>query len=1144
MNIGNVQHSHERPPQHSDTTLQQISILQFNCGAANYGVSRPIFDAASPDSHSILAVQEPAFNKRTMTTYCPKGYTLAYDPSPMTKVCFLIGDQLHTSHWSYQAHSPYVASLRLKTAYGPLELINVYNPRDNGPRIKTWATIAKVIEAASGEVILLGDFNAHHPEWGGDHSASEPQSEHLLLETRRRGLHLLNPRGVATWRRGQRESVIDLIFSSELLKDSVIRCDPREDWAIAQDHIPINVQFSIGILPKPPCKRFALNKLDKPGLLRYLEESGWQTKSDPLDALQRAICEGLEMNCPRVKRCPRASQKWSPRASELLAGARRARRAFALSGLPQDSQAQKSHQNLLKKELRRGSRTVWRKFVEEFSSDTQLPNNKGLWKLSRWSRSVANGPRQTQMPPLRRSDREPFKWSNEEKAELLRENLFPMPPQADLSDLTAPHVEREQLNIPSEISAETVARTISRLPNGKAAGPDGIPNELLKLIAPDIKEDLAQAINRLLTSGSLPTAFKESTTAVLRKDRKADYSLPTSYRPIALQNSLAKLVEKIVADRITETIEEKDILPWNQMGARKKRSTLSAIDLLTGYVQTAWKAQSGCVVSMLSLDISGAFPNTSHERLCWVLERKGFPPWVVHFVQDFLRERRTRLTFSGFESAWFPMKTGIPQGSPLSPILFLLFIAELLESLQQPTDKTLGFGFVDDTNLIAWGSSARDNCRRLDAAHAKCVAWAKRYGAKFAPDKYQLIHFTRKRRDPSGDLASSIRVNGHEVKPEAKLRILGVHVDPKLNWKEHIKEQVGRGTAAFEALSRLATSTFGPSMRKARLIYMATVRPAMMYGAQVWSIQEGEAPKASDLRPLKTIQNKCLRSITGGYKRTPTVALEREACVPPLDLYTEATALQRAVNTTNHPVYKNISGTLDTIWSQLKRTGRGRRGALTPRPPTGLERARQRAAQRIEESQRDVNPNRIRDASQTRRRSSRPHANRDRGPPRKAECALSETWLKHKWKERWTNAANGKTAATWNTPWSASPLRLYDNLPKHCATALMLLRTEVIGLNAWLASVGVPDVLPPCGCGWQAQTVRHVLLHCPNYEQQRVDLIRDAGSEDLQAILTHAASARAAARWFVRCGILEQFRTAHAINAEDIAEYAPFRALE
>jgi chromodomain-containing protein len=87
--------------------------------------------------------------------------------------------------------------------------------------------------------------------------------------------------------------------------------------------------------------------------------------------LQRAIYEGLEANCPRVRCCPRASQKWSPRASELLVGARRARRAFAASGSPQDLQAQKLHQNLLRKELRRGSRAAWRKFVEEFSSDTQ-----------------------------------------------------------------------------------------------------------------------------------------------------------------------------------------------------------------------------------------------------------------------------------------------------------------------------------------------------------------------------------------------------------------------------------------------------------------------------------------------------------------------------------------------------------------------------------------------------------------------------------------------------------------------------------------------------------------------------------------------------------------------------------------------------
>lgn len=572
-----------------------------------------------------------------------------------------------------------------------------------------------------------------------------------------------------------------------------------------------------------------------------------------------------------------------------------------------------------------------------------------------------------------------------------------------------------QLDISSEVTADQVAHIIARLPNGKAAGPDGIPNELLKAVAPDIKEDLANAISELFSRGNLPPTYKESLTAVLRKEQKDDYSLPCNYRPIALQSSLAKLVEKIVADRITEVVEKENLLPWNQMGARKMRSTLSAIDLLIGSVQTAWKARPGCVVSMLSLDISGAFPNTSHERLNWVLKQKGFPRWVTRFVEDFLRERRTRLTFGGFESQWFPMETGIPQGSPLSPILFLLFIAELLDNLQRPCDATLGFGFVDDTNLIAWGDSARDNCRRLKLAHDKCIAWSKRYGAKFAPDKYKLMHFTRKRRDPSGDLASSVRIDDNEVGPESKLRILGVWMDPKMDWREHVKKQVARGTAAFESLARMATSTWGPSMRRARLIYSAAVRPAMMYGAQSWGTQDGKAAKASVMRPLKLVQNTCLRRITGGYKRTPTAALEREADIPPLDLYMETIALQRAESTADYPVYRNIREAHDHIWLQMSATTRGpaRRNSAAPsvRPPTNLERARQVAKERVRKVQRD-------DAQQTgnQRGSARPNR-RDRGrsrprglrqtepdqaetgTERKPKQALAE-WADREWKKR------------------------------------------------------------------------------------------------------------------------------------------------
>jgi Reverse transcriptase (RNA-dependent DNA polymerase) len=246
------------------------------------------------------------------------------------------------------------------------------------------------------------------------------------------------------------------------------------------------------------------------------------------------------------------------------------------------------------------------------------------------------------------------------------------------------------------------------------------------------------------------------------------------------------------------------------MGARKKRSTLSALSLITSSVQAAWQARPGCVVSMLSLDLSGAFDNVSHERPLWILRKKGLPDWMIKFTQAFLTGRTTKIVFEGYESELIPTPTGIPQGSPQSPILFLFFISELLETFES-NQETVALGFVDDTNLITWGNTAAENCTRLNQAHDRCIAWAKRHGAKFAPDKYQLIHFTRKRR-ANNDLASTVSIQGCEVKPEATLKVLGVWVDAKLNWNAHITQATHRGAAAFAATSRIAASTWGPSL--------------------------------------------------------------------------------------------------------------------------------------------------------------------------------------------------------------------------------------------------------------------------------------------------------------------------------------------
>jgi hypothetical protein len=130
--------------------------------------------------------------------------------------------------------------------------------------------------------------------------------------------------------------------------------------------------------------------------------------------------------------------------------------------------------------------------------------------------------------------------------------------------------------------------------------------------------------------------------------------------PRALENTLAKIVEKVAALKLTQAAEEHNLLPWTQMGARKQRSTLSALELLTASVQTAWKSRPGCVVSMLSLDLSGAFDNVDHRRLIYILKSKGFPEWMLSFIQSFLTARRTRIAFTGYTSPWIDTQTGIP----------------------------------------------------------------------------------------------------------------------------------------------------------------------------------------------------------------------------------------------------------------------------------------------------------------------------------------------------------------------------------------------------------------------------------------------------------------------------------------------------
>ncbi|KHJ30010.1 hypothetical protein EV44_g4183 [Erysiphe necator] len=148
----------------------------------------------------------------------------------------------------------------------------------------------------------------------------------------------------------------------------------------------------------------------------------------------------------------------------------------------------------------------------------------------------------------------------------------------------------------------------------------------------------------------------------------------------------------------------------------------------------------------------------------------------------------------------------------------------------------MAFRFVDDTNLVAWGRSARENCYTLELAHSKFLAWAKRYGAEFAPEIYQLIHFSRKR-GSSEDLKEKIELEDITINPRSEIKVLGVLVDSRLRWGPQLANAAQKGEVAFNAQSRITSSVWGPSVRSSRLLYTAIVRPTMLYGSQVWGIR-------------------------------------------------------------------------------------------------------------------------------------------------------------------------------------------------------------------------------------------------------------------------------------------------------------------
>jgi hypothetical protein len=267
------------------------------------------------------------------------------------------------------------------------------------------------------------------------------------------------------------------------------------------------------------------------------------------------------------------------------------------------------------------------------------------------------------------------------------------------------------------------------------------------------------------------------------------------------------------------------------MGAHPGRSIGTALDFLLQQVHATWQNKDE-VAMLLSLDMSGAFDRVVPARLLHNMRDREIPEWIVKWVGSFISNRTTTLCLPGYNTNAFSTHTGIPQGALLSPILFLFYNANLLDICNCLTLPASGISIVDDVNALAYGKLTEESCRMLQTVHERCLDWAKKHGASFAPDKYILVHFTKAR--TKHNTSCPLVLPASMLYPSLSALVLGVILDKKLSWQPHLQHIKSKLTTRTNVLKRLTASTWGASLRVLRLLYSAVVRPAITTGCPAW----------------------------------------------------------------------------------------------------------------------------------------------------------------------------------------------------------------------------------------------------------------------------------------------------------------------
>jgi len=475
--------------------------------------------------------------------------------------------------------------------------------------------------------------------------------------------------------------------------------------------------------------------------------------------------------------------------------------------------------------------------------------------------------------------------TNSDKGQVLAKVFFPEKPPADAALENCTYLD--QCESKGSITTEQIKVQLKKLKPFKAPGPDGILNVVLTKSADLIVARMLPIYKAMLDKSLMYKLWKEFATVVLRKPSKPRYDMPKAYRPIALLNTMWKVITAIIANHITYITKKHQLLPTNHFGGCPGQSTTDTMHLLTNKIKAAWRA--GKVMSVLFLDIEGTFLNMNPEKLVHNLRKQRVPTKYTSFVHNILRERFTTLKFDGYVSDRIPIDNGIGQGDPLSMVLYQYYNMDLLDIPKCTKEDAVAY--MDDTFMLA-------SCKDFQSAHCKLAAmmgraggveeWSKTYSSPLEYSKLTLINFTHRCKDTK---SPTLYLPRRTIKLVESTKYLGVIFDRNLNWKAHQAYAVEKGAKWAAQIRRLMQPMWGITPNYAKCLYTSIALPRVLYAVDIWCTPMNSkhvGPKtvgsAKAIKQITSIQRAGALVIMGGLRTSAMDALNASAFLLPAPL--------------------------------------------------------------------------------------------------------------------------------------------------------------------------------------------------------------------------------------------------------------------